>query len=98
MFGSLIAALALAGVAAAVSGPVAARPYSHHHHVVPGEANLVSHRHYTNVSGQWVHSPSKTRDGRAPAGWTAHCSDGSYSFSEHHRGTCSHHGGVATWR
>jgi hypothetical protein len=31
------------------------------------------------------------------AGATAQCRDGSYSFSEHHRGTCSHHGGVASW-
>ncbi|WP_182058833.1 DUF3761 domain-containing protein, partial [Pantoea sp. ME81] len=23
--------------------------------------------------------------------------DGSYSFSTHHRGTCSRHGGVAEW-
>ena len=98
MFRSLIAAFALAAVAATASGPVAARPYSHRHHVVAGEANLVSHDHYTNVSGHWVHSPSKTRDGRAPSGWTARCTDGSYSFSEHHRGTCSHHGGVGTWR
>jgi hypothetical protein len=28
---------------------------------------------------------------------TAICRDGTYSFSMHHRGTCSHHGGVARW-
>ena len=33
----------------------------------------------------------------APAGATARCRDGTYSFSLHHSGTCSHHGGVATW-
>lgn len=32
-----------------------------------------------------------------PAGATAQCRDGSYSFSQHRRGTCSHHGGVARW-
>ena len=32
-----------------------------------------------------------------PPGATAQCRDGSYSFSQHHSGTCSHHGGVATW-
>ena len=32
-----------------------------------------------------------------PAGATAKCNDGSYSFSANHRGTCSHHGGVAVW-
>ena len=28
---------------------------------------------------------------------TAQCRDGSYSYSQHHSGTCSHHGGVAVW-
>src|SRR5262249_33210025 len=28
---------------------------------------------------------------------TARCRDGSYSYSAHRRGTCSHHGGVAIW-
>lgn len=33
----------------------------------------------------------------APAGATAQCKDGTYSMSQHHSGTCSHHGGVASW-
>ncbi len=28
---------------------------------------------------------------------TAKCKDGSLSYSKHHSGTCSHHGGVASW-
>jgi hypothetical protein len=32
-----------------------------------------------------------------PAGATARCTDGTYSRSQHHSGTCSHHGGVAAW-
>ena len=32
-----------------------------------------------------------------PPGATAKCRDGSYSYSQHHSGTCSHHGGVAAW-
>jgi Protein of unknown function (DUF3761) len=32
-----------------------------------------------------------------PPGATARCRDGSYSYSTHHSGTCSHHGGVAVW-
>jgi hypothetical protein len=32
-----------------------------------------------------------------PAGATAQCADGTYSFSHTHSGTCSHHGGVAQW-
>lgn len=35
--------------------------------------------------------------GSAPAGATARCRDGTYSFSQHRAGTCSHHGGVAAW-
>ncbi|MGY1619035.1 DUF3761 domain-containing protein [Geodermatophilus sp. SYSU D00691] len=30
-------------------------------------------------------------------GPTAICEDGTYSYSANRRGTCSHHGGVATW-
>jgi hypothetical protein len=30
-------------------------------------------------------------------GATALCSDGTCSYSAHHQGTCSHHGGVAQW-
>ena len=28
---------------------------------------------------------------------TAVCRDGSKSYSQHNKGTCSHHGGVAYW-
>jgi len=35
--------------------------------------------------------------GPAPPGATARCRDGTYSFSQHRSGTCSHHGGVAVW-
>lgn len=97
MRASLFAAALIAGAVATSTGSAEARSHSYRHHYVIGEADLVSHRHYTNASGHWVHSPSKTLNGRAPVGWTAQCSDGSYSFSEHHRGTCSHHGGVSAW-
>ena len=33
----------------------------------------------------------------APDGASAKCRDGSYSFSQSRRGTCSRHGGVAAW-
>ena len=38
-----------------------------------------------------------TVNGSVPAGATAQCGDGTYSSSQHHSGTCSHHGGVARW-
>ena len=55
----------------------------------------VSGKSYVNVDGVRVPSPvfSETR----PTGSTARCRDGSYSFSQHRQGTCSHHGGVAEW-
>jgi hypothetical protein len=40
---------------------------------------------------------ASARSRGAPPGATALCRDGTYSFSEHHSGTCSHHGGVADW-
>jgi Protein of unknown function (DUF3761) len=53
-------------------------------------------RHYANVDGQVVHSPScrEEEENEKP---TADCRDGSVSFSHHHSGTCSGHGGVAHW-
>ena len=51
---------------------------------------------YSNVNGNPVQSPAYSSNG-VPAGATAKCSDGTYSFSLHRSGTCSHHGGVATW-
>lgn len=67
-----------------VQGPQAATP-------------TVDTGYYINSSGQKVHRPEHTQGNAAPAGATAQCRDGSYSFSQHHRGTCSHHGGVERW-
>lgn len=52
-------------------------------------------KYYTNSRGERVQSP--THYDSAPAGATAICRDGTYSFSRSRRGTCSHHGGVARW-
>ena len=65
----------------------------------PGTTNqpqLSNNDYYRNSNGNEVHSPAYSRGG-APAGATAQCSDGTYSFSQHRQGTCSHHGGVAKW-
>jgi resuscitation-promoting factor RpfB len=50
---------------------------------------------YINSRGNCVHRPMRAN--RAPAGATAKCRDGTYSFSQSRRGTCSWHGGVAQW-
>ncbi len=65
-----------------------------------GEPTQVAHpigpvNHYTNSRGNVVQSP--THYDAPPSGATAQCRDGTYSFSQNRRGTCSHHGGVAKW-
>lgn len=42
-------------------------------------------------------APTVARPGDAPANATAKCRDGTYSASQTHSGSCSHHGGVAEW-
>ena len=51
--------------------------------------------YYKNVNGRCVRRPH--RSPTVPAGATAKCRDGTYSFSQHASGTCSHHGGVSVW-
>jgi len=63
----------------------------------PEESQLTEHGHYTNKNGQSVHSPAHATNGKIPAGATAKCRDGTYSFSQHRSGTCSGHHGVAEW-
>jgi hypothetical protein len=61
--------------------------------------------YYANSDGQCVPDPSSGGApggaagiiGGPPAGATAQCRDGKYSFSTHHTGTCSGHGGVSQW-
>jgi uncharacterized protein DUF3761 len=49
--------------------------------------------HYVNSDGACV--PRPTAAATPPAGATAKCVDGAYSYSKHSQGTCSGHGGVA---
>ncbi|WP_407559584.1 DUF3761 domain-containing protein [Mycobacterium paraintracellulare] len=63
--------------------------------------------HYQNSDGQCIPDPSfGLPPGGAPGlvgnggpspGATAICRDGDYSYSTHHTGTCSGHGGVKQW-
>jgi hypothetical protein len=61
----------------------------------PSALPLSNDNYYTNSSGNLVHAPAYAPS--VPAGATAQCVDGTYSFSQHRSGTCSHHGGVARW-
>ncbi len=61
----------------------------------PQQSGLSNNNYYTNSDGRQVHSPAYSNT--VPSGATAQCRDGSYSFSQHRQGTCSHHGGVARW-
>lgn len=48
---------------------------------------------YVNSAGNTVCRPSTQNTGGA----TAICRDGTYSYSQSRRGTCSYHGGVSRW-
>jgi hypothetical protein len=77
-----------------VAAPAMARVHHHYFHGAHYYGPSAG-RHYRNVNGDSVHSPMRAAN--RPAGATAHCADGSWSFSQHHSGTCSHHGGVNEW-
>ena len=55
-----------------------------------------SRDYYRSTAGSLAHRPTRGNGDHGRV--TAVCGDGSRSFSHHHRGTCSHHGGVARWR
>jgi hypothetical protein len=61
------------------------------------KAQLIEQGYYKNKAGEEVHRPAHTINNQVPAGASAQCRDGSYSFSRSRRGTCSHHGGVGRW-
>jgi hypothetical protein len=42
-------------------------------------------------------APSRSTTGGATGKPTAQCKDGTTSYSAHHSGACSHHGGVKQW-
>jgi len=65
--------------------------------LVAGSQIIKQGRGYTNAYGEWVQSPAWTADNQPPQGASAQCRDGSFSFSNTRRGTCSWHGGVASW-
>lgn len=58
-------------------------------------SELSNNNYYTNTRGNTVHSPAFAPS--QPSGASARCRDGTYSFSQSSRGTCSHHGGVDEW-
>lgn len=84
----LFAAFALVAIAAPATSD--ARQHYRYSHRYGG-----SSEYYAARSGHRVHRPMQAA--RTPAGASAKCRDGSWSFSESRRGTCSWHGGVARW-
>lgn len=79
--------------ASAPSGTTTSKPTQHK--VLRDDPNCTNNGTYTNRSGQPVPRPETCSS--APPGATAQCRDGTYSFSMHRSGTCSHHRGVAKW-
>jgi hypothetical protein len=62
---------------------------------VKKKVGLSNDNYYTNSKGNAVHSPAFADS--VPVGASAQCRDGTYSFSQSRRGTCSRHGGVGEW-
>lgn len=85
------------GVATNVVAGYAEQAYLADSALPPATAQRSEGRGYRNAYGEWVRSPTWTPDSLPPPGATAQCGDGSYSFSNTRRGTCSWHGGVARW-
>ena len=75
--------LAAATVLSLAAPAAFARGYHHHG------------AYYRSSDGSMVHVPYHTN--RHVKGEMAVCRDGTHSVSHHHRGTCSHHGGVGRW-
>ncbi|MGI5228091.1 DUF3761 domain-containing protein [Actinoallomurus sp. CA-142502] len=66
----------------------------------PRRTHRVTHRPVTRrpvVRRRPTHRASAPKVPSHPSGATARCNDGTFSYSQHHQGTCSHHGGVAVW-
>jgi len=52
---------------------------------------------WSRMAGRSAKPPDRTSRKSGITAPTARCKDGSTSYSEHHSGTCSGHGGVAEW-
>lgn len=83
-----VVALALIAVIAPTTSDARKTRYSQSH--ITGGSDC-----YVAKSGNCVRRPARAPS--APSGASAKCRDGSWSFSESRRGTCSRHGGVARW-
>ena len=87
--------LATLGSTSAPGRQLATAPHHHGRSHAYGGESYGGSNYYRAVSSHLVHRP--VQSAHAPRGASAWCGDGSWSFSESHRGTCSHHGGVAHW-
>ena len=88
-----VVAVSLASLSAQTSQPSSPSPSAPQQQ--KSQPKCTDNGTYTNSKGETVKRPENCSS--VPQGATAQCRDGSYSFSQSHRGTCSHHGGVAKW-
>ncbi|AEW93481.1 hypothetical protein SCATT_11100 [Streptantibioticus cattleyicolor NRRL 8057 = DSM 46488] len=81
MRGGFAKAVAAAAMGAALLVPLAGQAQA-------APARSACAHHTTGTCAPWV---------KHPRGATAKCKDGTFSFSAHFSGTCSHHRGVRYW-
>lgn len=82
--------------------PATRKPAVHHsaasHSSTSGGSGSSGSSGSSATSGSSGSTSHHTEAPVAPGGGaTAQCNDGTLSYSQHHQGTCSHHGGVAVW-
>lgn len=90
-----IAGAVIAGILVGTVWAEANSHYSSRSYAYQTEVQEDSSEYYRNIDGNLVHRPEFSA--QQPSGATAQCADGSYSFSQHRRGTCNYHGGVLHW-
>jgi hypothetical protein len=96
MFRRILAtALAVASPIALAGTPAAFASHSTSAVARPHSSGHCGPDTYVNARGNCVQRPRHAQ--LVPQGASAQCRDGTYSFSQSRRGTCSHHGGVARW-
>lgn len=92
-------AMLLLGVFLSIIQPAEARGHGGRHWGGHHYSHSYSHKSHASKGHSYKKRSRHARSTAAASGngATAQCRDGTLSYSQHRRGTCSHHKGVAVW-